>query len=129
VNTSAIWALDIIIALGMVLAGIGMVVLARRMAAFAKSLSATIQDIGKQTMDLESEVTRLMQSTQASEHHFDQLTRQLTKLAASTDTVVKALPSIASSRHGSALPEVLSTAARAVSVYKVVRSIISRRRS
>jgi len=129
VNTSAIWVLDIIIAVGMILAAVGMVVLARKMAAFSRILSATVADIGKQTIDLESEVTRLMQSTQTSERHFDRLTMQLAKLAASADTIVKVLPSTVSNRYGSALPGVLSTAVRAISAYKFVRSIISRRRS
>jgi len=129
VNTGAIWVLDIIVGVGMILAGIGMAFLARRIAAFSRSLSATVADMGRQTVDLESEVTRLMQSTQTSERHFDQLTTQLTRLAASTDTVVKALPSTVSNRYGSTLPRVLSTAVRVISAYKVVRSVISRRRS
>lgn len=128
-NTSAIWVLDIIVAVGMILAATGAVVLARKMAAFSRSLSATVAGIGKQTMDLKSEVSRLMQSTQTSERHFDQLTTQLTKLAASTDTVVKVLPSAVSNRYGNAIPGMLSTVVRAMSAYKVVRSIISRRRS
>lgn len=128
-NTGAIWVLDIIVGVGMILAGIGMAFLARRIAAFSRSLSATVADMGRQTVDLESEVTRLMQSTQTSERYFDQLTTQLTRLAASTDTVVKALPSTVSNRYGSTLPRVLSTAVRVISAYKVVRSVISRRRS
>jgi hypothetical protein len=129
VNTSAIWVLDIIITVGMILSAIAAAVLARRIAVLSKTVSATIDNVGRQAGNLEAEAVKLMQSTQTSEHHFDQLTKQLTKLAASTDTVVKVLPSTVWNRHGSTLPEMLSTATRAISAYKLVRSILSRRRS
>ncbi|MHB8071452.1 MAG: hypothetical protein ACYDHF_05825 [Candidatus Cryosericum sp.] len=128
-NTSAIWVLDIIIAVGMVLSATAAAILVRRIAVFSKTVLASLDNVGRQTGDLEAEAVKLMQSTQTSERHFDQLTKQLTKLAASTDTVVKVLPSTVWNRHGSALPGMLSTATRAVSAYKLVRSILSRRRS
>jgi hypothetical protein len=121
--------LDIIIAVGMALTAIAAVVLAHRIATFSRGLAVTFGDIQRQTGDLESEVVRLMQSTQTSECQFDQLTKQLTKLAASADTVVKVLPSTVSNRYGGVLPGMFSAAVSAVSAYKVFRSILSRRRS
>jgi uncharacterized protein YoxC len=129
VNTSAIWMLDIIIAVSMTLMTIAAIVLARWIVTFSKSLAATFGDIQRQTGDVESEVIRLMQSTQTSEHHFDELTKRLTKLAASADTVVKVLPSAVLNRNGSVLPRVFGVATSAVTAYKLFRPIFSRRRS
>ncbi len=128
-NTSAIWVLDIVIAVGMAIAAVAAVILARKITMLSKGLAATFGDIQRQTEDLETEVVRLMQSTQTSERHFDQLAKQLTKLAASADTVVKVLPSTVSNRNDNILSRMFGTAMSAVTAYKVFRSIFSRRRS
>ncbi len=109
VNTTAIWVLDIVIALGMVFMAVAALVIGRKLGEFSKSLSATIADVQGQADELKSEAVRLMQSTQVTEQHFDQLTRQLTKLTASADTVVKALPAVASGRDNGLLPRLMST--------------------
>lgn len=121
--------LDIIIAVGMILAVVVSIIVSRRIMTFSKSLVATLGDIQRQAGELETEVVRLMQTTETSEHHFDQLTKQLTKLVVSADTVVKVLPSTLSNRNVSALPRMFGVAMSAVSAYKLFRSIFSRRRS
>ncbi|MCX6097910.1 MAG: hypothetical protein NTZ77_05470 [Caldiserica bacterium] len=128
-NTTAIWVLDIIITLGMISAAIAALVVGRKFAEFSKGLSATMVDVQKQAEDLKSEAVRLMQSTQVTEQHFDQLARQLTKLTASADTVVKALPAAASSKNSSLLPRIMSTLVGTVSAYKIFKSIFLRRKS
>jgi Sec-independent protein translocase protein TatA len=129
VNMTAIWVLDIVIALTMIFTTIAVLVLGRKLGEFSKSLSATIVDVQKQADDLKSEAVRLMQSTQVSEQHFDQLARQLTKLTASADIAVRALPAAASGRDSSRLPRMMGTAISAVSAYKIFKSIFLRRKS
>jgi uncharacterized protein YoxC len=129
VNMTAIWILDIIIALGMISAAIAVLALGRKLGEFSRSLSATMADVQKQADDLKSEAVRLMQSTQVSEQHFDRLASQLTKLTASADTAVRALPAAASGRDSRLLPRVMSTAVGVVSAYKFLKSIFPRRKS
>jgi N-acetylmuramic acid 6-phosphate (MurNAc-6-P) etherase len=129
VNTTAIWVLDIVIALGMISTAVTVLVLGRKFGEFSKSLSATMVDVQRQAIDLKSEAVRLMQSTQISEQHFDQLARQLMKLTASADTTVRALPVAASGRDSGLLPRMMSTVVRAVSAYKIFKSIFLRRKS
>jgi len=129
VNMNAIWVLDIVIALGMIFTTIAVLALGRKLGKFSKNLSATIVDVQKQADDLKSEAVRLMQSTQVSEQHFDQLARQLTKLTASTDMAVRALPAAASRRDSGLLPRMMGTAISAVSAYKIFKSIFLRRKS
>jgi uncharacterized protein YoxC len=129
VNMTAIWVLDIIIALGMISAAIAVLALGRKLGEFSKSLSATVADVQKQADDLKSEAVRLMQSTQVSEQHFDRLASQLTKLTASADTAVRALPVAASRRDSRLLPRVTSTVVGVVSAYKFFKSIFPRRKS
>ncbi len=129
VNMNAIWVLDIVIALGMIFTTIAVLALGRKLGEFSKSLSATIVDVQKQADDLKSEAVRLMQSTQVSEQHFDQLARQLTKLTASADMAVRALPAAASGRDSSLVPRMMGTAISAVSAYKIFKSIFLRRKS
>ena len=129
VNMTAIWVLDIVIALAMISTAIAILVLGRKLGEFSKSLSATIVDVQKQADDLKSEAVRLMQSTQVSEQHFDQLARQLAKLTASADIAVRALPAAASGRDSSRLPRMMGTAISAVSAYKIFKSIFLRRKS
>jgi uncharacterized protein YoxC len=126
---NAIWVLDIVIALGMIFTTIAVLALGRKLGEFSKSLSATIVDVQKQADDLKSEAVRLMQSTQVSEQHFDQLARQLTKLTASADMAVRALPAAASGRDSSLVPRMMGTAISAVSAYKIFKSIFLRRKS
>ncbi|MBA4365231.1 MAG: hypothetical protein C0398_04395 [Coprothermobacter sp.] len=129
VNMTAIWVLDIVIALGMISAAIAVLALGRKLGEFSKSISATMVDVRKQADDLKSEAVRLMQSTQVSEQHFDRLARQLTKLTASADTAVRALPAAASGRDGGLLPRMMSTVVRVVSAYKFFKFIFLRRKS
>jgi len=129
VNMNAIWVLDIVIALGMIFTTIAVLALGRKLGKFSKNLSATIVDVQKQADDLKSEAVRLMQSTQVSEQHFDQLARQLTKLTASADMAVRALPAAASHRDSGLLPRIMGTAISAVSAYKIFKSIFLRRKS
>jgi N-acetylmuramic acid 6-phosphate (MurNAc-6-P) etherase len=129
VNITAIWVLDIVIALGMISTAITVLVLGRKFGEFSKSFSATMVDVQRQAIDLKSEAVRLMQSTQVSEQHFDQLARQLMKLTASADTAVRALPVAASGRDSGLLPRMMSTVVRAVSAYKIFKSIFLRRKS
>ena len=129
VNMNAIWVLDIVIALGMIFTTIAVLALGRKLGEFSKSFSATIVDVQKQADDLKSEAVRLMQSTQVSEQHFDQLARQLTKLTASADMAVRALPAAASHRDSGLLPRMMGTAISAVSAYKIFKSIFLRRKS
>jgi uncharacterized protein YoxC len=129
VNMNAIWVLDIVIALGMIFTTIAVLALGRKLGKFSKNLSATIVDVQKQADDLKSEAVRLMQSTQVSEQHFDQLARQLTKLTASADMAVRALPAAASHRDSGLLPRMMGTAISAVSAYKIFKSIFLRRKS
>jgi predicted PurR-regulated permease PerM len=128
-NMNAVWTLDIIIAVGMIFAAAGAIFLARKVAAFSRSLSTVLESIQRQAGDVQSEAISLMRSTQVSERHFDRLTGQLTKLAASADTVAKSLPSAASNQHGNILPRVFSMVMSVVSAYKFFRSIFSRRKS
>ncbi|MCX6063781.1 MAG: hypothetical protein NTV26_06345 [Caldiserica bacterium] len=128
-NTTAIWVLDIVITLGMISAAIATLVLGRKVAQFSKNLSGAMADVRKQADDLKSEALRLMQSTQVTEQHFDQLARQLTKLTASADMVVKALPAAASSRNSGLLPRIMSTLVGTVSAYKFFKTIFLRRKS
>lgn len=128
-NMNAIWVLDIVISLGMIFTTIAVLALGRKLGEFSKSLSATIVDVQKQADDLKSEAVRLMQSTQVSEQHFDQLARQLTKLTASADMAVRALPAAASGRDSGLLPRMMGTAISAVSAYKIFKSIFLRRKS
>ena len=128
-NTTAIWVLDIVITLGMISAAIATLVLGRKVAQFSKNLSGAMADVCKQADDLKSEALRLMQSTQVTEQHFDQLARQLTKLTASADMVVKALPAAASSRNSGLLPRIMSTLVGTVSAYKFFKTIFLRRKS
>ena len=129
VNMNAIWVLDIVIVLGMIFTTIAVLALGRKLGKFSKNLSATIVDVQKQADDLKSEAVRLMQSTQVSEQHFDQLARQLTKLTASADMAVRALPAAASHRDSGLLPRMMGTAISAVSAYKIFKSIFLRRKS
>jgi len=129
VNMNAIWVLDIIIVLGMISAVIAVLVLGHKLGEFSKSFSAMMADVRKQADDLNSEAVRLMQSTQVSEQHFDQLTRQLTKLTASADMAVRVLPTGASGRDGGLLPRMLGTAISVVSAYRIFKSIFLRRKS
>jgi Sec-independent protein translocase protein TatA len=129
VNLTAIWVLDIVIVLGMISAAIAVLVLGRKLGEFSKSISATVVDVRKQADDLKSEAVRLMQSTQVSEQHFDRLARQLTKLTASADTAVRALPAAASGRDSRLLPRMMSTVVGVVSAYKFLKSIFPRRKS
>jgi hypothetical protein len=129
VNTTAIWVLDIVIALSIISTAITVLVLGRKFGEFSKSLSATMVDVQRQAIDLKSEAVRLMQSTQVSEQHFDQLARQLMKLTASADTTVRALPVAAPGRDSGLLPRMMSTVVRAVSAYKIFKSIFLRRKS
>ena len=129
VNMNAIWVLDIVIALGMIFTTIAVLALGRKLGKFSKNLSATIVDVQKQADDLKSEAVRLMQSTQVSEQHFDQLARQLTKLTASADMAVRALPAAASHRDSGLLPRMMGTAISVVSAYKIFKSIFLRRKS
>jgi Sec-independent protein translocase protein TatA len=129
VNMTAIWVLDIVIALGMISAAIAVLALGRKLGEFSKSISATMVDMRKQADDLKSEAVRLMQSTQVSEQHFDRLARQLTKLTASADTAVRALPAAASGRDSGLLPRMMSTVVRVVSAYKFFKFIFLRRKS
>jgi uncharacterized protein YoxC len=129
VNMTAIWVLDIVIALGMISAAIAVLALGRKLGEFSKSISATMVDVRKQADDLKSEAVRLMQSTQVSEQHFDRLARQLTKLTASADTAVRALPAAASGRDSGLLPRMMSTVVRVVSAYKFFKFIFLRRKS
>jgi Sec-independent protein translocase protein TatA len=117
VNMNAIWVLDIVIVLGMISAAIVVLILGRKLGEFSKSFSATMVDMQEQADDLKSEAVRLMQSTQVSEQHFDQLTRQLTKLTASAG------------RDGGLLPRMLGTAISVVSAYRIFKSIFLRRKS
>jgi type II secretory pathway component PulF len=82
-----------------------------------------------QADELKSEAVRLMQSTQVTEQHFDQLTRQLVKLTASADTVVKALPAVASGRDNGLLPRLMSTAVGVISAYRFFKTIFLRRKT
>ncbi|MFA4931654.1 MAG: hypothetical protein WC625_01880 [Caldisericia bacterium] len=129
VNMTAIWVLDIVIALGMISAAIAVLALGRKLGEFSKSISATMVDVRKQADDLKSEAVRLMQSTQVSEQHFDRLARQLTKLTTSADTAVRALPAAASGRDSGLLPRMMSTVVRVVSAYKFFKFIFLRRKS
>ena len=129
VNMNAIWVLDIVIVLGMISAAIAVLVLGRKLGEFSKSLSATMVDVRKQADDLKSEAVRLMQSTQVSEQHFDQLARQLTKLTASADMAVRVLPAGASGRDSGLMPRMVGTAISVVSAYKIFKSIFLRRKS
>lgn len=129
VNMTAIWVLDIVVALGMISAAIAVLALGRKLGEFSKSISATMVDVRKQANDLKSEAVRLMQSTQVSEQHFDRLARQLTKLTASADTAVRALPAAASGRDSGLLPRMMSTVVRVVSAYKFFKFIFLRRKS
>jgi Sec-independent protein translocase protein TatA len=113
----------------MISAAIAVLVLGRKLGEFSKSFSATMGDVEKQADDLKSEAVRLMQSTQVSEQHFDQLTKQLTKLTASADMVVRALPATASGRDSGLLPRMMGTAISVVSAYKIFKSIFLRRKS
>ncbi|HWQ21761.1 MAG TPA: hypothetical protein VN478_03440 [Clostridia bacterium] len=128
-NAAAIWVLDIIIALGLIFMAVAALVVGRKLQEFSKSLSATMASVGHQADELQSEAIRLMQSTQVSEQHFDQLSRQLVKLTASADTVVKALPAVASGRDSGLLPRVMSTVVGVVSAYRFFRNIFPRRKS
>jgi Sec-independent protein translocase protein TatA len=129
VDMTAIWVLDVVIALGMISAAVAVLTLGRKLGDFSKSLSATVADVRKQADDLQSEAVRLMQSTQVSEQHFDRLASQLTKLTASADTAVRALPAAASGRDSRLLPRVMSTVVGVVSAYKFLKSIFPRRKS
>lgn len=129
VNTNAIWVLDIVIALGMVFMAVAALVIGRKLGEFSKSLSATIAGVQGQADELKSEAIRLMQSTQVTEQHFDQLTRQLMKLTASADTVVKALPAVASGRGNGLVPRLMSTAVGIMSAYRFFKTIFLRRKS
>ncbi len=129
VNTTAIWVLDIVIALGMVFMAVAGLIIGRKLAEFSKSLSATIANVQGQADELKSEAVRLMQSTQVTEQHFDQLTRQLVKLTASADTVVKALPAVASGRDNGLLPRLMSTAVGVISAYRFFKTIFLRRKT
>lgn len=129
VNTTAIWVLDVIVGLGMVFAVITVLALGRKLGELLASLSATMVDVQKQADDLKSEAVRLMQSTQVSERHFDQLTRQLTKLTTSADMAVRAVPSASSGRDSGLLPRMMSMVLRAVSGYEFFKSIFLRRKS
>ncbi|MFZ2413105.1 MAG: hypothetical protein WAW16_02645 [Candidatus Cryosericum sp.] len=128
-NTNAIWVLDIVIALGMVFMAVAALVIGRKLGEFSKSLSATIAGVQGQADELKSEAIRLMQSTQVTEQHFDQLTRQLMKLTASADTVVKALPAVASGRGNGLVPRLMSTAVGIMSAYRFFKTIFLRRKS
>ncbi|MCX6085382.1 MAG: hypothetical protein NTX94_02945 [Caldiserica bacterium] len=128
-NTTAIWVLDVIMTIGMTFAAIAALVIGRKVAQFSRSLSGAMADVRKQAEDLKSEAVRLMQSTEVTEQHFAQLARQLTKLTASADTVVKALPAAASSRNGGLLPRVMSTFVGTLSAYRFFKTIFLRRKS
>jgi len=128
-NTIAIWVLDVIIALGMISSAIAALVLGRKLAQFSRSMSDAVADARRQADELKSEALRLMQSTQVTEQHFDHLARQLTKLTASADTVVKALPAAASGRNSGLLPRVMSAFVGTVSAYRFVKTIFPRRKS
>ena len=129
VNTTAIWVLDAIIVLGMVFMAVAALAIGRKLGEFSKGLSATIAGVQGQADELKSEAVRLMQSTEVSEQHFDQLSRQLMKLTASADTVVRALPAVASGRDSGVLPRIMSTAVGAISAYRFFKTIFLRRKS
>jgi len=128
-NTTAIWVLDIVITLGMISAAIAALVLGRKVAQCSRNLSGAMADVRKHADDLKSEAVRLMQSTQVSEQHFDQLARQLTKLTTSADMAVRALPAAASGRDSGLLPRTITAVVRVVSAYKFFKFIFLRRKS
>jgi len=127
-NTTAIWVLDGIIAVGMIGAAIAIVSIGRTLQELSRRVSAAIADLQKQAADLKAETVDLMRSTQMTEHHFDQLVDRLSKLTSSTDAVVRVLPDMASRRNGGTLLRMVSTIVRTAAATRFLKSIFLRRK-
>jgi len=127
-NTTAVWVLDGIIALGMIGAAIAIVNIGRILQELSGRVSAAMADLQKQASDLKAETVDLMRSTQTTEHHFDQLADRLSRLTSSTDAVVRALPDMASGRHRSTLSAMVGTIARTAAAARFLKSIFQRRK-
>jgi uncharacterized protein YoxC len=127
-NTTALWVLDAIVALGMIGAAIAIVSIWRALQQLAQTVSATMTDLQNQVGDVKEEAVNLMRSTEVTEHHFDQLAERLSRLTSSTDAVVRVLPAMAVRRDHSVLPRMLGDVARAMSAVRFVKSIFLRRK-
>lgn len=127
-NMNALWALDIIIAAGMIIVVTVIVMLGRTIALFSRSVSGVLGDVAQRTADLESEAIRLMQATERTERHVDHLLEQLAQLSSSADTAVRSLPP-RGPQTGLRLPAVLSTAVSIASAYRFFKSVFLRRKS
>ena len=127
-NMNALWALDIIIAVGMIIIVTAVIILGRTIALFSRSISGVLEDVAQRTVDLESEAIRLMQATERTERHADHLLEQLAQLASSAGTAVRSVPP-RGSQTGLRPSAVLSTAASIVSAYRFFKSVFIRRRS
>ncbi|MCE5193714.1 MAG: hypothetical protein ABFD13_07720 [Candidatus Cryosericum sp.] len=127
-NTTAIWVLDGIIAMGMIGAAIAIVSIGRTLQELSRRVSAAIADLQKQAADLKAETVDLMRSTQMTEHHFDQLADRLSKLTSSTDAIVRVVPDMASRRNGGTLLSMVSTIVRTAAATRFLKSIFLRRK-
>lgn len=127
-NSTALWVLDAIVALGMIGAAIAMVAVGRTLRRLSSRVSEAMADLQKQAADLSSEAVSLMRSTQSTQRHVEQLTDRLSHLTSSTDTVVRVLPAVASDRNRGTLSGIVGTMARAVAVAKFMKSIFPRRK-
>lgn len=128
-SSVAIWVLDIIFAAGLILGLVGVVVLSRKLSALAGGVSREIGDIGRQADELKSEALRLMQATQVSERHLDELTQQLARLSSTATSAVQTLSASASSREGDYLSRVVHVVVRVLPVIGMVKSVFSRRKA
>ncbi|HNW84316.1 MAG: hypothetical protein ABFC79_00410 [Candidatus Cryosericum sp.] len=128
-SSAAIWVLDIIFATGLVLALVAALVLSRKLSALAQVLSHQIGDIGRQAGELKSEALLLMQATQVSERHLDELTQQLARLSSTATKAVGTLSTSASSREEDYLSKVVHAVVRVIPVIGMVRSVFSRRKA
>ena len=128
-SSAAIWVLDIIFAAGLILGLVAVVVLSRKVSALARGLSHEIGDIARQAGELKSEALRLMQATQVSERHLDELTQQLARLSSTATGAVQTLSASASSREEDYLSKVVHAVVRVIPVIGMVRSVFSRRKA
>lgn len=127
-NTTALWVLDAIIALGMLAAAVAAIRIGRALRKLSGNVSAAMTDLQKQVGDLKDEAINLMRSTEVTEHHVDQLAERLSRLTSSTDAVVRILPAVATGGGRNALTRMIGVAAQAVSAVGFVKSIFLRRK-
>ncbi len=129
-NTGAIWALDLIIGAGFVGAAVAAVIVVRMLRDFLGHVTSTLVDLQHQVADLKEEAVKLMESTRTSETHLNKLSQRLTRLTASTDLAMQALPSaLSSSASTGLLTKIAGTAMSIMTGYRFFRTFVLRRKS